>query len=110
AADRTVACERCGATFLVNARECPWCSAPRGAMRTVRIHRWQPGRGIVEAMGDLEKLPLANGALTLTRRHTQGESGVRARAVEVTLEREEAGVRVRAHGKPIGVTRPGSMD
>jgi DNA-binding helix-hairpin-helix protein with protein kinase domain len=110
AADRTVRCAGCRSTFLVNAKACLWCGAARGPIATVGIHRWEPGRGIVEAMGTVERLPLADEPLELTRRHTHGESGAGARKVEATLERLPDGVRVRAHGTPLSVTRPGSTD
>ena len=62
------------------------------------------------ALGLERGAELAGEPLALTRRHTHGESGLRARKVEVTLERQEAGVLVRAHEAPIWVTRPGVTD
>jgi eukaryotic-like serine/threonine-protein kinase len=110
AADQTVRCTGCGGTYLVSAAQCPWCAAPRGSFLRVALHRWEPGSGRVDATGTPEKLPLAGEPLALTRRHTHAESGLRSRKLEVTLERQEAGVLVRAHEAPIWVTRPGVTD
>ena len=107
AADQTVRCHGCEGTFLVNATTCPWCQAARPPIVHVQIHRWEPQRGIVEAMGTVARLPLGAEPLELTRRHTQGESGIRARAVELSLERRERGVLVRAGGASAWVTPPG---
>lgn len=107
AADYTFRCSECGGTYLVKAERCPWCEAPRGRVLSVRLHRWEPGSGIVEQLGTLEKLPLGDEPLPLTRRHTRGESGVRARGVEVTLEARERGVLVQTNGVPAWVTPPG---
>lgn len=106
-ADLTISCRSCGSTHFASALRCPFCDAERGPVRQVRLHRWEPGRGIVDAMGTLDKLPLADEPVVLTRRHTRGETGPRARSPEVTLLPMDRGVRVKAHDAPVWVTRPG---
>ena len=81
AADQTLRCATCGQSFFVTAPACPWCDTARPPLAQVRLHRWEPQRGIVEAMGTVARMPLAHEPVPLTRRHTQGESGIRARAV-----------------------------
>ncbi|HEX5749777.1 MAG TPA: hypothetical protein VFZ09_26335 [Archangium sp.] len=110
AADQTVRCTSCQQSFFVTAQTCPWCNTARPPLVSVRLHRWEPQRGIVEAMGTVARLPMAGEPVPLTRRHTRGESGIRARAVELTLERRERGVLVRSHAAPIWVTPPGKAE
>jgi DNA-binding helix-hairpin-helix protein with protein kinase domain len=109
AADQTVACTHCAQTFFVSAQACPWCGSARPLLAQVSIQRWEPGRGIVEAMGTVARLPLAGAPVQLTRRHTRGESGLRAREVEFSLEPRERGVLVRPHDVPAWVTPPGKQ-
>ncbi|MEO7332270.1 MAG: hypothetical protein ABI193_27085 [Minicystis sp.] len=110
AADQTLKCEGCSSTFLVSARACPFCGAARGAFHTVRLQRWEPGRGLVKEMDAVEKLLLAGETLALTRRHTRGESGVGARAEELVLEQWEFGVHVLPRSTPLWVTAPGVVE
>ncbi len=110
AADRTLRCRECRGTFLANKKSCPFCDTQRPRSATVRIQRWEPGKGIVEGMGEVAKLPLSDEPLALTRRHTQAESGIAARKTTVVLESRDRGVFVRAVGVPCWVTRPGQTD
>lgn len=110
AADQTLRCPTCGGTFLANAKRCPFCEEPAPRSATVRLQRWEPSKGIVEAMGTLAKLPLPDEPLTLTRRHTQADSGMAARTPAAVLERRDRGVFVRAVGEPCWVTPPGQTD
>lgn len=109
-ADQTLLCAGCGGTYLVNAPQCPWCGATRTSYLRVAVHRWEPGHGIVEQSGEIEKLPLAGEPLPLTRRLTHGEVGVAARAVHTTLEPQDSGVRVVTRGSSAWLTRPGAID
>jgi eukaryotic-like serine/threonine-protein kinase len=110
AADQTLCCSRCRRSYFVTHEVCPWCDAPRERFLRVGIHRWEPGKGIVIEMKTVEKLPLAHEQLSLSRRITRGESGVEARRVDVILERQESGVRVRSLHGEAWVTRPGVTD
>lgn len=110
AADRTVRCKNCRGTFLVNAKACVFCDSPKPRVATIRIKRWEPGKGIVEEMGELSKLPLFDEPLLLTKRHTQGDSGPGARTVAVELESQERGFVVRAVDGPCWITPPGQTD
>lgn len=107
AADRAVRCGGCGGNYLLDMPRCPWCDCPQEPSLRVEIRRWEPGSGIVAVMGALEELVLARKPLPLRRRHTHGESGVRARTVDVVLEPLGDGVRVHAHGAQLWVTDPG---
>lgn len=110
AADQTVPCAACRQTFFVTAPACPWCGIARQPLAQVKLLRWEPGRGVIEAMGARAVLPLAGTPVRLTRRHTRGESGLRARTVELSLELRERGVLVRQHDAPAWVTPPGRTD
>jgi DNA-binding helix-hairpin-helix protein with protein kinase domain len=97
AADQTVACPECGGTYFVTASTCPWCDEPRPNVATVRIARWQPGKGLVEGAARLGQLPLTREGVVLTRRVTEGLTGLAGRAPQVELIPAERGVRVRTH-------------
>jgi len=98
AADQTVRCPDCSATFFVTAPKCRWCGAVRPAMSQVRFQRWDPASGVVPAMGNLARIPLVSEVVELPRRLTHAESGVGARSVAATLEPTDRGVILRAAG------------
>ncbi len=96
AADQTLRCDRCASTFYASAIECPWCGADRPFAEVVRVHRWEPGFGVVQAMGTVAQHPLGDEPLVLTRRTTLSETGIRARRAHVTLHRRDRGLLVQA--------------
>lgn len=97
AADQTVACPACSGTFFVTESACPWCDEPRPSVAPVRIARWQPGKGLVEGAMRLGQLPLTGEGLVLTRRVTEGLTGLAGRAPHVEIATVERGVSVGAH-------------
>ncbi len=96
AADQTVGCAGCGGTFFVTETACPWCDEPRQAVLPVHIARWQPEKGLVEGATRLGQLPLTTEGLVLTRRVTQGLTGLSARTAHVEIVAVDRGVSVRA--------------
>jgi hypothetical protein len=108
AADQTARCASCSGTFLIHLASCPFCNAPRPAPLLVRLHRWEPGRGVVAEMGVCAQLPLLSEPLTLTRRQCFAETGVPARHPVVTLERRPRGVHIRTLDAPCWITPPGA--
>lgn len=97
AADQTVGCSGCGGTYFVTSSECPWCNEPCPSVTPVRLTRWQPEKGLVEGATRLWQLPLTGEGMVLTRRVTEGLTGVAARAPHVELTPIERGISVRAH-------------
>ena len=110
AADQTLRCGKCRGTYLANAKACVFCGAAKTQFATVRIKRWEPGKGIVEAMGDLAKLPVSDEPIHLTKRHTLGESGIAARSAAAELRVSERGLYLSNATEPCWVTPPGSID
>jgi len=98
AADQTVACRECSGTYFVTESVCPWCEKPRSSMAPVRITRWQPEKGLVEGPTRLGQLPLTSEGLVLTRRVTEGLTGLAARTPHVEIAPVDRGVSVRAVG------------
>lgn len=96
AADQTVRCASCGGTYFVTSTECPWCGDPRPSVTPVRLTRWQPGKGLVDGATRLWQLPLTEEGLVLSRRVTEGQTGVAGRAPHVELAPVRRGVSVRA--------------
>jgi len=45
AADATIKCPQCAATYFPNHKCCPWCLATRPGFVTVRVHLWDPSAG-----------------------------------------------------------------
>lgn len=111
-ADRTLRCGNCLGTYpaLANLKVCVFCDSPKPRLATIRIKRWEPGKGMTEEMGELAKLPLFDEPLSLTKRHTQGDSGPAARTVAVELESQERGFVVRAVDGPCWITPPGQTE
>lgn len=97
AADQTVACPECTGTYFVTEAACPWCDEPRPAVAPVRLARWQPGKGLVEGPVRIGQLPLTSEGLVLSRRVTEGVSGLAGRAPHVEIVPVARGVSVRAH-------------
>ena len=97
AADQTVTCSGCGGSYFVTESACPWCDEPRPTVTPVRIARWQPDKGLVEGAMRLGQLPLTREGLVLTRRVTEGLTGLVARNAHVEIVPVERGVSVRAH-------------
>lgn len=99
AADQTVRCPSCGASYFVNAKVCPWCDEePRPRLVRVEIARWQPRAGLVAGAPRLGLVPLTAEGVQLPFRITRGMSGVAAREPHVELELVQRGVVVRALG------------
>ncbi|HZV01431.1 MAG TPA: lipopolysaccharide kinase InaA family protein [Planctomycetota bacterium] len=96
AADQTVSCGECGATYFVTARTCPWCEAPAPSVARVRIARWEPGKGVVEGVVRQPQLPLTTEGLLLPLRITLGHTGAAAREAHLELTPVEKGISVRA--------------
>ena len=96
AADQTVTCAGCGGSYFVTESACPWCEEPRPTVAPVRIARWQPGNGLVEGAMRLGQLPLTREGLVLTRRVTEGLTGLAARSPHVEIKLLDRGVSVRA--------------
>lgn len=104
AADQTVACPACAGTYFVMESACPWCDEPGPARTTVRIVRWQPydaavsplGGRLVEGAVRPVQLPLTPEGLVLTRRVTEGLTGIAARTPHVEITLVDRGVSVRA--------------
>lgn len=96
AADQTVRCPACTGTYFVTSPDCPWCEEPRPLVTPLRLVRWQPGKGLVDGATRLWQLPLAQEELVLSRRVTEGQTGVAGRAPHVTLTPVQRGVSVRA--------------
>ena len=105
AADQTVACPECSGTYFVTESTCPWCDEARPSMSPVRIARWQPtdekvspkGGRLVEGAVRSIQLPLTREGLVLTRRVTEGITGIGGRAPHVEIAPVDRGVSVRAH-------------
>lgn len=110
AADQTVRCDGCDATYLAKFPQCTWCDRRRPPLVRVRIQRWEPGAGIVDAMGTVSTLPMTAEPLVLTRRHTRAHVGIRARTAEATLQLRERGLEIRTHGVEAWVTPLGAKD
>lgn len=96
AADQTVRCPVCAGTYFVTSTDCPWCEAPRPLVTPVRLTRWQPDKGLVDGATRLWQLPLTEEGLVLSRRVTEGQTGVVGRAPHVELTPVQRGVSVRA--------------
>jgi len=95
AADQTVRCVGCNGTYFVTSAECPWCEEPRPSFTTVRLTRWQPDKGLVDGATRLWQLPLTEEGLVLSRRVTEGQTGVVGRTPHVELRPVQRGVSVR---------------
>lgn len=96
AADQTVRCPSCAGTYFVTSTRCPWCEAPRPLFTPVRLTRWQPGKGLIDGATRLWRLPLTEEGLVLSRRVTEGQTGVVGRVPHVELTPVQRGVSVRA--------------
>ncbi|MCA9713257.1 MAG: hypothetical protein KC468_01030 [Myxococcales bacterium] len=93
AADQTVTCPGCGASYFVNADVCPWCDEePRPRLVRVDIARWQPHVGLVAGTPRLGVVPLTDTGVRLPLRITRGLSGVSARELHVALDLAPRGV------------------
>jgi eukaryotic-like serine/threonine-protein kinase len=109
AADQTLRCAKCRGTYLVNAKACVFCDAPRPSFATIRIKRWEPTKGIVEEMGTLATLPLTDEKVHLTKRHTEGESGIAAREPAVELYAGNRSFGISSASGSCWVTPPGEV-
>ncbi len=96
AADQTVACPGCAGSYFVTEETCPWCPEPRPSLAPVRIARWQPGKGLVEGALRLGQLPMTSEGLVLSRRVTEGITGLAGRTPHVEIMPVDRGVSVRA--------------
>lgn len=95
AADQTVICPNCRGTYIVTEFLCPFCDERRPVVTIVQIKRWQPGRGVVEGALRIGQLPLTENDLYLSRRITQGETGINARRVQIQIRPVHRGISVR---------------
>lgn len=86
AADQTVKCPGCRATYLVSETACPWCDEPRPRLASVHFYRWQPGAGLLDQPMRIGKLPIDPDGLSLSRRTTQGLSGFASRERHVVIK------------------------
>lgn len=96
AADQTILCANCGGTYFVTSSECPWCDAPRPSFSRAKLTRWHPEKGIVNGATRLWPLPLTEEGIVLTRRVTEGLTGVVSRAPHIELTLVPNGVKVLA--------------
>lgn len=76
AADATVLCQECHGTYYMNAKQCPWCDAPRLGFVVAEFQLWDPALGegselVSRPSGDRRR-PVIVAALALT----DGESRV----------------------------------
>ena len=76
ASDATVLCQKCHGTYYMNAKQCPWCDAPRLGFVIAEFQLWDPALGegselISRPSGDRRK-PVIVAALALT----DGESRI----------------------------------
>jgi DNA-binding helix-hairpin-helix protein with protein kinase domain len=103
AADQTMVCPGCAGTYFVRNTTCPWCDEPSPPMMPIRIERWQPkdnglspaGGKIVVRDTPLIQLPLTSEGLILSRRVTEGITGLAGRAPHVEISPANRGVSVR---------------
>lgn len=109
AADATIKCPQCAATYFPNQRCCPWCSATRPRFVTVRFHLWDPsgGKGKEILMSAEEKPVLVATALlsdgdtlVISARLALGMEGVPAtrQIGSITLDGHVATVRASEKG------------
>ncbi|MCK6504434.1 hypothetical protein L6R53_13705 [Myxococcota bacterium] len=101
AADQTVRCPECEGTYYLSAPQCPWCDAQKVQGRLVEFFRWQPSatseKRLIPGLVRPSKLALTDEGLVLTRRVTEGISGLAGRTPHVVLQPVDRGVSVRAH-------------
>ncbi len=94
AADQTVTCPGCGGSYFANEPCCPWCEDLPPFIATIRIDFWQPNHGIVGKT--LGRIPLTSEGLVLSRRVTEGLTGVVARDGHLELKLVDKGISVSA--------------
>lgn len=97
AADRTLGCTGCSATFYEGATECPWCSAPAPRFDRIEVRRWEPEKGLLTEAVPVAQLPLSRAPLSLPRRITHALTGLPGRVPGLSFDPVSAGVVVRAH-------------
>lgn len=102
AADKTIVCSSCKGSFYVSETECPWCGEPCPTIIPIQIVRWQPkDENLSPECGQIVntvlpmKLPLTNEGVVLTRRVTQGLTGVAGREGHVEIMPVDRGMRIR---------------
>jgi DNA-binding helix-hairpin-helix protein with protein kinase domain len=100
AADLTVRCPECEGTYYLSAAQCPWCDAPMVHGRLVEFFRWQPGtaseKRLFPGLVRPSRLALTDEGLLLTRRVTEGLTGLAGRTPHVEIMPVDRGVSVRA--------------
>lgn len=74
AADATVSCRSCGATYYFTEKQCPWCAERRATFATAAFNLWDPSIGsggelLQKPMGD-RKRPVSVAVLALTEGET----------------------------------------
>ena len=108
AADATVLCPECQGTYYMNAKQCPWCDAPRSGFAIAEFHLWDPSLGegseiVSKPSGDRHR-PVIAAALAITdgetkvitRRHVNGHAGREGQRPVIALKLEGSRVTVQA--------------
>lgn len=96
AADQAIVCPACSGTYFVTESACPWCDEPRPRVVRLRVSRWQPGTALEKTSSfTLGHLPLTEEMRALTRRVTEGVTGLAGRTPHVELAAVARGVAVR---------------
>lgn len=101
AADATIRCSRCEATYYPRLIACPWCRALRPAFTLIAIRRWGPKDGDFPG-GLLPKGEATLGLtisresprLELTARTTRAKVGIEGRTPCLGLSLDESGIKV----------------
>lgn len=113
AADRTLLCHTCGASFYLNREQCSFCSAPRSAFRLLKLWRWEPSsprdkRFASKAILDCLTLQPEAPRL-LTARLAEARTGASGHSPRVELTNKGAHLAVRClEGTCLATTPDGS--
>lgn len=107
-ADQTISCGECGSSMLASASHCPWCDSPKPGASMLPMLRWDPPRGVVQGLSPVARLAMTEQQVALTRRLTQGMSGLESRVVDGWLTPVERGLRVEITAGDAWLTRHGA--
>jgi hypothetical protein len=105
----TVLCPECQGTYYMNAKQCPWCDAPRSRFAIAEFHLWDPSLGegsrssrsrpgIGTGRSVAAALAITDGETkVITRRHVNGHAGREGQRPVIALKLEGS----RVHGSAL---------